>query len=144
MQQYFDNILSRDQYCFRKGYNSQHCLITMIVILRGSIGEDGAFNTLLTDLSKAFHCLPHELLIATLHEHGFDMESLNFMCGYLSNRKKRVKVGRAYSSWREILYGFSQGSILGPLLFNIFLCDLFYFLEGTDIVSHADNTTASV
>ena len=60
---------------------------------------------------------------------------------YLSNRKQRVKVGDAYSSWREIFYGIPRGSILRPLIFKIFLCDLFYFLEGVVVASYADDTT---
>ena len=60
---------------------------------------------------------------------------------YLSNRIKRVNVGKTYSSWKEIFYGISQGSILGPLIFNTFLCDLLYFLEGVAVASYVDNTT---
>ena len=60
---------------------------------------------------------------------------------YLSNRKQRVKVNDAYSSWKDIFYGIPQGSIPGPLLFNIHLCDLFYFLEDLGIASYADDTT---
>ena len=60
---------------------------------------------------------------------------------YLSNIKQRVKVGIANSSWKEIFYGIPQGSILDPLIFNIFLCDLFYFLEGVAVASYADYTT---
>ena len=59
----------------------------------------------------------------------------------MSNRKQRIKVNDAYSSWKDIFYGVPQGSILGPLLFNIHLCDLFYFLEDLDIASYADDTT---
>ena len=60
---------------------------------------------------------------------------------YLLNRKQRVKVNDAYSSWKDIFYAVPQGSILGPLLINIHLCDLSYFLEDLDIASYADNTT---
>ena len=65
---------------------------------------------------------------------------LNLIDNHLSYRKKRVKVSGAYTSWRELLFGISQGSILGPWLFNSFLCDLFYFLEGKDLASYVDVT----
>ena len=59
----------------------------------------------------------------------------------MSIRKQRVKVNDAYSSWKDIFYGVPQGSILGPLLYNIHLCDLFYSLEDLDIASYVDDTT---
>ena len=57
----------------------------------------------------------------------------------LSNRKQ--KLGNAFSSWKEICYCVLQGSTLGPLIFNIFLCDLFNFLDGVTVASYANNTT---
>lgn len=99
------------------------------------VDKGGAFGLLLTDISKAFDCVPNELLIAKLHTSGFNMKSLNLVYDYLYNRKCRVKLGGAYSSWREILYGVPLGLILGPLLFNIFLFVSSYFHEGTDIAS---------
>ena len=66
---------------------------------------------------------------------------LKLIHGYLSNQKHRVKINYAYSSWKDLFYGVPQGSILGPLLFNIYLCDLFYFLEDLDVASYADDTT---
>ena len=56
-------------------------------------------------------------------------------------RKQRIKINDAYSSWLEIIFGVPQGSILGPLRFNIFLCDLFYTVTDIDITSYADDTT---
>ena len=72
---------------FRKGYGTQHCLLLMLEIWKGATDNNKAFGALLTDLSKAFDCLSHDLLIAKLHAYGIDIHSLNILQDYLSNRK---------------------------------------------------------
>ena len=91
---------------------------------------------LLTDLSKAFDCLPLELLIANLDAYSFDKSSLKLIDCYLSNRKQIVKVNTRYSSWSEMLFGIRRGSISGPFLFNVF-----YLLEDLDVTNYADDFT---
>ena len=99
------------------------------------------FDALLTDLSKGFDCLNHDHLIAKLNAYGFSLPALRLIHDYLSNRKQRTRINNSYSAWMEIVLGVPQGSILGPLLFNIFLADLFFIVIGTDIAKYADDNT---
>ena len=141
MSQFFQNIFSKYQCGFRKGFSTQHCLLAMLEKWKRSIDNGKMFGALLTDLSKAFDCLDHELLIAKLNAYGFSLTALKLVRSYLSNRKQRTKINSSYSSWLEIIFGVPQGSILGPLLFNVFLIDLFFIIENTDIASYADDNT---
>ena len=99
-----------------------------------------SFGALLTDLSKVFDCLPHELLIAKLHSYGFSLNALRLIHSYLSNRRQRTNINESYSSWEETLFGVPQGS---PL-FNIFMCGLFFVVNEIDFASYADDNTPFV
>ena len=138
---FFNDIFSKYQCGFRKNYSTQYALLLMIEKWRESVDSGNVFGALLTDLSKAFDCLPHDLILAKLHAYGFDEMSLKLMHDYLSGRQQRTKIENTYSSRKDINHGVPQGSIWGPLLFNIFLHDMFFIMENIDIASYADDTT---
>ena len=145
MNIYFANFLSKLQCGFRQGFSAQHCLLEMIEKLRKIRDEKGVFAAVLTDMSKAFNCIPHQLLIPKLSAYdGFDMISIVFISGYLKNRKQKTKIGSTFSEYLNILFGVPQGSILGSLLFLIFVADLFYLNYDLDFASYADNTTPCI
>ena len=141
ISKFMEPLLSKYQCGFRKGYNTQYCLLAMLEKWKSSVDKGSSFGALLTDLSKAFHCLLHELLIAKLHAYGFSLNALRLVHSYLTNRKLRTKINTKYSSSEEILFGVPQESILGPLLSNIFLCDLFFIMNETEFASYADDNT---
>ena len=111
---------------------------------KGAGDNKKAFGGLLKDLSEAFDCLSNDLLIAKLHAYGLDLASLNILQDYLTNRKQRTKVNLFCSSWEKILSGVPQDSILGPLLFSIFMCDMFLILKTTSFTGYEDDNNPSV
>ena len=105
----------------------------MIEKWRSSVDRGGQAGALLTDLSKAFHCIDHELLVAKLYAYGFDKNYLYFIDSYLKGRKRRTKI--------NYIYNVPQGSILRPLLFYIYICDLFFKNSDIDIANYTDENT---
>ena len=138
---YIDNFLSPYLFGYRKGYSTEQCLTVMLEQWKKALDGKGTAGAILTDLSKAFDCLNHNLLLAKMEAYGFDKSALKFIQNYLKERKQRTKVNGSFSSWLELKYGVPQGSILGPLLFNIFLNDMFYFVKDTKVANYADDNT---
>ena len=142
MYTYFDKIFIKHQCGFRTSYNAQHRLLVMIEKMKEARDKNKVCAAVLTDLSKAFDCLKHGLLIAKLHPFGFDYKFLRVIYVYFNNRVQVTKVGSYYSEILDIIFGVPQGSILGPLLFNIKIIDRFLIEHyRSDFSSYADRTT---
>ena len=129
-----DPLLSKYQREFRRGFSAQNCLLAMLEKWKSSVDKGKAFGVLLTN------CLSHALIIAKLNSYVFSISALKLMQSYLSERKQRTKINQAHNSWEKMLLGIPQGSILGPILFNIFLSDLF-LVQNVDFASYADDNT---
>ena len=100
-------------------YGSQHSLLAIFVKWKKVLDNGGSCGALLVDLSKAFDCIVHDLLLTKLSAYCFDYNSLKLINSLLSGRRFKTRIGSSYSSYLDLLVGVSQGSILVPLLFNI-------------------------
>ena len=94
---------------FREGYSSQDILFRAIEQCCKILDRSGKVGMVLMNLSKAYDCIPHDLLLAKLEAYGFSLESLNLMNSYLTNRLQRVRVNGTYSSWQQVNSGVPQG-----------------------------------
>ena len=140
---YVDDIFSPYISAYRKHHSTQHVLVRLIEEWRQGIDQGKYVGSILMDLSKAFDCIPHDLLIAKLDAYGFNKRSCKLLYSYLKGRQQCVKINGTYSKFHTLLAGVPQGSILGPVLFNLFLNDFYLFIHNTSPHGYADDNTLS-
>ena len=91
------------------------------------------------DLPEVLDTVNHKLLFKQLQDDGFDKKSLSFIESYFTNTKQRTKIGDSFNKYQRIITGAPQGSILGPLFFNIFINDLFLSIDISTLYNYADD-----
>ena len=139
----FNETMSKFLSAYRKNVSCQNVLLRLIEQWSECLDNNKLVGAVLMDLSKAFDCLPHDLLTAKLEAYGFHRNTLKLFHSHLKDCKQVVKVKGFVGILKEIISGVLQGSILGPILFNIFINDLFYFVDGENLHNFADDNTLS-
>ena len=126
---------------YRKNYNTQHVMIRPLEEWREKLDKNYVVEGALMDLSKAFDCVPHDLLLAKLAAYGVNEIFLCYIYSYLLNRKQCVRINNVNSKFLNVILGTPQRSIFEPILFNCFFNDFFYVNEIANAHNFADDNT---
>ena len=143
LSEYFEDIFHSYLCAFRKRHGCQTIVLKLLEDWKKSLDKKDYAAAILMDLSKAFDCLPHDILLCKLSAYGLNRKSVSLIENYLSNRKQQVKIEGNVSDYEDVVKGVPQGSILGPLLFNIFINDIFLFIKKSTLYNYADDNTIS-
>ena len=139
MNAHFNDLLG----AYRKGHGCSQVLTYAVDIWKRALDRNHYVATLFMDLSRAFDSIPHVLLITKLKAYGFSENACQFMTSYLKGRQQRVKINGTFSDWAGTTKGIPQGSCLGPLLFNVFINDIFSHIKACKIFNYADDNSLS-
>ena len=141
LTEHFNHIFNPFLAAFRAGFSCQSTLIRIVEDWKSALDNNKYVGAILMDLSKAFDCFPHDLLLLKLKHYGVSDSALNLLDSYISDRKQCVKVGQYTSTFQNIFKGGPQGSILEPVLFNVFLNNIFGFVKHSTLYNYADDNT---
>ena len=126
---------------FWKNHNTQYALLRTTENWKTQLNKRKKIGVIIMDLSNAFGTLNHKLLVAKRKAYGLNLNTTSFIKSYLTNWYHRCKIGDSFSEWKRIIAGIPQGSILGTLPFNIFINDIFLYIENSDLCNYADDST---
>ena len=137
-----NNLLVKSQYGFRKGHSCFTCLASMVNEWLLQINKDKLIGFIALDFRKAFDVLSHEIIIEKLRYYGFDRSALSWFHSYLTERSQKVVINNnVFSDIGYLKFGVPQGSILGPLIFILFINDISLHLNYSKLYSYADDTS---
>ena len=140
---FVNNVLCILISAYRKSCSSNHVLLRLIENWKESLDSQKFVRTVLMELSQAFDCISHNLLMAKIYIYGFGNELLKIFFSYLKGRKENVKINNTYSAFQVLLYGVPQESVLSPILFNIFINDLLLRIENIELHNFACDNIVS-
>ena len=143
LSEYFvtNNLFSPQQYGFRKNSSTELAALELLDRLLIQLDSRKIPINFYIDLSKAFDSLRHDILLQKLSYYGITNKAKLLLESYLKNRKQFVQIGDVRSTMKQVLTGVPQGSIIGPLLFNIFINDIVKACDKFAFILYADDTT---